>query len=95
MRSNFRVIVIAGLAILGIATVGSRQQISATRAATSWRASRSLADGGLPMPPWPKTGNVLVADGGLPMPPWPPSRNLLKNSGGAGSRTVALCSLIS
>ena len=40
-----------------------------------------LADGGEPVPPWPKTGpSFLLADGGEPVPPWPktgPGSNVL------------------
>lgn len=46
------------------------------------RLSRLLADGGEPVPPWPK-GPGLLADGGEPVPPWP------KTGSGTGSNAVA------
>ncbi len=82
MKIRVKIMVLSGLAILAIATLHNSQQISANLPTTSWHASRILADGGLPMPPWPSSGNVLLADGGLPMPPWPSSGNVLLADGG-------------
>lgn len=39
-----------------------------------------LADGGEPVPPWPKSG-ALLADGGEPVPPWPSGSVLLTDGG--------------
>ena len=91
MKIRVKIMVLSGLAILAIATLHNSQQISANLPTTSWHASRILADGGLPMPPWPSSGNVLLADGGLPMPPWPPSGNLAETGDGGrvnGSRDL-------
>jgi hypothetical protein len=68
--------------------------LSATLCATSispinWKGHFNwVADGGAPMPPWPKPPLKprLLADGGAPMPPWPPkqtSRPTLIADGGA------------
>jgi hypothetical protein len=68
--------------------------LSATLCATSISPingkghSKWVADGGAPMPPWPKPAlkPSLLADGGAPMPPWPPnltSQTTLIADGGA------------
>ncbi|MHB8617651.1 MAG: hypothetical protein ACYC93_16475 [Candidatus Acidiferrales bacterium] len=91
MKRTSRMVVLAGLAILLIATLHLRHplQHSASLPTECWHASQLLADGGAPMPPWPST-NPLLADGGAPMPPWPSTAGFLTVVAGAPRTAVAL-----
>lgn len=100
MKTTLRVIVVASLAVFVIAMLRNPRQMSATLPTANLPAPHLLADGGLPMPPWPQTGNVLVADGGLPMPPWPSSGSVLAGADAfvpppAKWQTIRLPNLIS
>ena len=75
------VVVVVCLSVAALSLVTYRAGVSPL----NWKAhSRSMADGGAPMPPWPPQ-TQLVADGGAPMPPWPklPSKLTLVADGGA------------
>jgi hypothetical protein len=91
MKITVKGMVLSGLAIFAIAMLHNPRQLSANLPTTSWHASKMLADGGIPMPPWNSSGNAMLADGGIPMPPWPSSSNLAAISDGGpvnGSRDL-------
>jgi hypothetical protein len=90
MKITVKGMVLTSLAIFAITILQNPRQTSTNLPIATWRTPQVVADGGLPMPPWPNTGNVLLADGGLPMPPWPPSGNLsVKDKGNSMNTRLA------
>ena len=66
MKCTFRMVVLAGLAILAVAMLylGNPLQHWANLPTECRHASQMLADGGAPMPPWPTFADFLPVDGG-------------------------------
>ncbi|MHB8412876.1 MAG: hypothetical protein ACYDDI_13150 [Candidatus Acidiferrales bacterium] len=47
-----------------------------TQSVNIWSHPAIWADGGTPVPPFPKGSSLIWADGGTPVPPFPPGSSL-------------------